>query len=253
MASTTSDINGSSNDASTGAVPGAGAVGTSIMTYAKALTDAKTLIVAQSARIKSDARKLKAQSDEIAQLQATFDAMSAEIERLRAMETKVGEAVVAREHAEAVVGRQRMEIEALEAAGRQLQSVVGDQAARINELTTECDYLRAQVPSDEDVAALEQMAALLAAARAKAKPARAPAAGPNAPDAIHAPDAQAASGEEAHESMSGPALARLYRERQVEQARQREQRAARQSSGPREITIPAEPTPFCLVSERKAA
>ena len=49
------------------------------LTYAQALTDAKSLIVQQSARIKSDAQKIKAQAEEIAQWKAMADEMTAEL------------------------------------------------------------------------------------------------------------------------------------------------------------------------------
>jgi predicted RNase H-like nuclease (RuvC/YqgF family) len=137
------------------------------MTFAQALTDAKSLIVQQAGRIKSDAQKLKAQADEIAQWRSTVDEMTAELERLREIEQRHAEAAAAREQAEASVGRQRMEIESLEAASRELQRVLGDQAARINELSAELSGLRGALPSDEDEAALEAMSSLLAAARKK--------------------------------------------------------------------------------------
>jgi hypothetical protein len=233
MAST-SDINssGSSDD---NAAAGAG----SNMTYARALTDARTLIVQQSARIKSDAQKIKAHSDEIAQLRMSIDGMAAEFHRLRALEARLGEAIAGREQAESLVGRQRMEIDSLETASRELQRMVRDQASRIDEMTTQIEELRAHLPTDEDAAALEQMAALLSAARAKARPGRA--------------EVSMSVAHEPAEQLSGPALANQWRDHQVTEARERQQRAARQSQAGRAITIPAEPTPFCIVSERKAA
>ena len=176
------------------------------LTYAQALTDAKSLIVQQSARIKADAQKIKAQGEEIAQWRSMADELGAELEKLRALEPQLAEAQAGREQAEATVGRQRMEIEALESASRELQRILGDQAARINELSGELEQIRGALPSDEDEAALEAMTSLLAAARkpkAKAEPQAAPA----------APAAQ----------------------------------------GPRMLIIPAEPTPFCEVSERHQA
>jgi predicted RNase H-like nuclease (RuvC/YqgF family) len=174
------------------------------MTYAQALTDAKSLIVQQSARIKSDAQKLKSQADEIAQWKSAADEMATELERLRAVEARLAEVTVAREQAEVTVGRQRMEIESLESASRELQRVLGDQAARINELSAELESTRGGLPSDEDEAALEAMQSLLAAARKrKAEPSVAP--------------------------------------------------ALDESRGER-MVIPAEPTPFCVISgERQAA
>ena len=135
------------------------------MTYAQALTDARSLIVQQSARIKSDAQKIKAQAEEIARWRAMADEVAAELERLRALEPKLAEAESAREHAEATVGRQRMEFEALENATRELHKILGDQAARVNDLTAELEQIRGALPTEDDEAALEAMTSLLSAAR----------------------------------------------------------------------------------------
>ena len=135
------------------------------MSYAQALTDAKSLIVQQSARIKSDAQKIKSQSEEIAQWKSMADEMGAELERLRALEPRLAETQAAREQAEATVGRQRMEIESIESASRELQRILGEQAARINELSAELEQTRVALPTDEDEAALEAMTSLLSAAR----------------------------------------------------------------------------------------
>ena len=185
------------------------------MTYAQALTDAKALIVQQSARIKSDAQKLKAQADEIAQWKSLADDMAAELERLKAVEVRYAESQAAREQAEVTVGRQRMEIEALEAASRELQRILGDQAARINDLTNDLEQTRDALPTSDDEAALEAMQSLLAAAR---KPRQAKAEQPAPAPAMHiAQDAEVI-----------------------------ERRAER-------MVIPADPTPFCQVAERQAA
>lgn len=205
------------------------------MSYARALIDARTLIVQQSARIKADAQKMKAQSEEIAQLRSSVDAMAVEADRLRALEPRLGEATAGREQAEALVGRQRVEIESLETASRELQRMLGEQAARINELTTEIGQLRANLPTDEDAAALEQMAALLTNARAKSRQ-RAEAQG-TAPVAV--PVAAAVPGR--LDRNIGLAMAREHHQREAAGARSQA------------ITIPAEPTPFCIVSARQAA
>jgi chromosome segregation ATPase len=197
------------------------------ITYATALNDAKSLIVQQSARIKSDAQRIKAQAEEIAQVRSAIDAMTLEMDRLRAAEARLAEASAAREQAEALVGRQRMEIESLETASRELQRMLGEQAARINELTAEAEHLRAHVPTDEDAAALEQMAMLLANARAGAKSRQQRA------------DQPAPAGR--LDRMAGPALAQQHHER------------LQAASQERKITIPVDPTPFCVVNGRQAA
>jgi hypothetical protein len=219
-------ISTESMSTSSNAAAGAGAT-ISTISYAKALNDAKSLIVQQSARIKSDAQKIKTHAEEIEQLRLTLDLMREEVERLRALEPRLADATAGREQAEALVGRQRMEIESLETASRELQRMLGEQAGRINELTAEAEHLRSSLPTDEDAAALEQMAALLDNARgAKIRRLRAE---PAAPAAGH------------FDTMTGPALAREHPQRQQSGARGRE------------ITIPAEPTPFCVVNERRAA
>jgi chromosome segregation ATPase len=147
------------------------------LTYAQALNDAKALIVQQSARIKSDAQKIRQQAEEIAQWRAMADEMGAELERLRPLQPRLAEAQAGREQAEAIVGRQRTEIEQIEAASRELQKILCEQAGRINELSAELDRARGALPSEEDEAALEAMASLLSAARKpkKAEPPAAPA------------------------------------------------------------------------------
>ena len=218
--STPSESNTMTTHAGTGA--------NTTMTYAQALKDARALIVQQSSRIKSDAQKLKAQAEDVAQLRSTVEAMARELDRLRTLEPQLADAAAGREQAEALVGRQRVEIESLETASRELQRMLGEQAARINELTAEAEHLRSSLPTEEDAAALEQMAALLNNARSSARSRQ------QRPDEAPRMDRNAAH-----------AMAREHHARLAAQARQRE--------GAREMTIPADPTPFCFVNERRAA
>jgi predicted RNase H-like nuclease (RuvC/YqgF family) len=155
------------------------------LTYAQALNDAKALIVQQSARIKADSQKIRQQAEEIAQWRTMADEMGAELERLRALEPQLEAAQAGRSQAEATVGRQRMEVEQIEAASRELQKILGEQAARINELSGELEQIRGALPSEEDEAALEAMASLLTAAR-KPKKAEAQAAPAAEAQARHA-------------------------------------------------------------------
>ena len=187
------------------------------MTYAQALTDARSLIVQQSTRIKADAAKIKQQADEIERWKSLADDMAAELERLKGIEPKLAESQAAREQAEVTVGRQRMEIEALEAASRELQRILGDQAARINDLTNELEQTRDALPTNEDEAALEAMQSLLSAAR---KP------------------------RQARNDQSAPAPAAGAA--QHDDADVIERRADR-------MVIPADATPFSQIAERQAA
>ena len=223
------------------------------MTWAQALNDARALIVQQSARIKSDAQKLRAQQDDVARLQAALNEMSAELQRLRALEPQLADAQAGRERAEALVGRQRVEIDSLETASRELQRMLGEQASRINHMASELHRLRAHVPTDEDAAALESMAALLTTARAGSRGKQRPA--PAEPGVMHIT-------ESAPEILSGPALARQQRDRMHAEAREREQRQLEREQELRDlvnqhehqvIIIPAEPTPFSQIANRKAA
>jgi hypothetical protein len=224
------------------------------MTWAQALNDARALIVQQSARIKSDAQKIRAQQEDVVRLHAALNEMSAELQRLRALEPQLADAQAGREHAEALVGRQRVEIDSLETASRELQRMLGEQASRINHMASELHRLRAHVPTDEDAAALESMAALLTTARSGSRNKQRPAP-PAERGAMHITEA-------APEILSGPALARQQRDRMHAEAREREQRQLEREQELRDlvdqhehqaIIIPAEPTPFSQIANRKAA
>ena len=136
------------------------------LTFAQALNDAKAMIVQQSSRIKADAEKIKAQNDEIAKLRTQVGEMYKDLERLRAIEARMPEVLSAKEQAESALGRQRVHIESLECAGRELQRVLGEQAERIGHLSGEVESLREQLPSDADAAALAAMSSLLQSTRA---------------------------------------------------------------------------------------
>ena len=188
--------------------------------------------------------------------------MSAELQRLRALEPQLADAQAGREHAEALVGRQRVEIDSLETASRELQRMLGEQASRINHMASELHRLRAHIPTDEDAAALESMAALLTTARAGGRGKQRPA---------HTESVQVMHlTEQSARPLSGPALARQQRDRMHAEAREREQREQEQREQrelDREqepsalmdqhehqvIVIPAEPTPFAQLANRRAA
>ena len=153
------------------------------MSYAQALNDAKALIVQQSNRIKGDAERIKSQNPEIARLRASGEEMAREIDRLREVDRQLVETAAARDQAESAVGRQRVQIDALESAARELQRVLGEQAERISDLTREVDGLRDQLPTEADHAALAAMSSLLKNTR-KARPA-----GPTLVDASRDADA----------------------------------------------------------------
>ena len=230
-------------EASATADDGAHATGANL-TWAQALNDARALLVQQSARIKADAQKIKAQQDEITRLRAALEAGGAEVQRLRGLEPQLADALVAREHAEALAGRQRLEIDSLETATRELQRMLGEQSGRIGEMATELQRLRASVPTDEDAAALESMAALLANARSRGKRLARPASptSPSESQGVH---------------LSGPGLARQQRDQRVAEARERELREQELREQIErevvEITIPAIATPFSQVAARRAA
>lgn len=133
--------------------------------YAEALNEAKSLIIQQSNRIKGDAEKLRKQSQEIGQLRATTQDMSQEISRLQTVEHELSSVSQAKDQAEAMVGRQRVQIDSLESSGREMQRVLGEQAERIADLSRELESMREQLPTEADEAALSSLSTLLESAR----------------------------------------------------------------------------------------
>ena len=163
------------------------------MSFAKALNDAKQVIVQQSGRIKADADKIRNQQQTIVdQAARVTDAdkrlaeqaaeLQRQTERLEDVERRLEEASTGRAHAEAVIDSQGQRLTAMQAAAddlnrrlaeqdtqiAELTARIGEQDRRIADLTRERDELAGAVPTQEDAEALAAMAALLTTKKAPA-------------------------------------------------------------------------------------
>jgi chromosome segregation ATPase len=146
------------------------------MSYAQALNEAKGVIIQQSARIKGDLEKIKNQQQTIVEQAARItdaDAKIAELtsdfarqaEELKRVEARYTEAEAGRQQAEGVVNRQGERINHLEAQVEQFSRDLEAANASIADLTRERDDLRSQLPTNEDIEALNSMMALLSQKR----------------------------------------------------------------------------------------
>lgn len=142
------------------------------MSFAQALNEAKGVIIQLSNRVKTDAEKLKSQQATIKQQEETIARQTGEIaaaqtrqaEEVAAAQARVQQADAARDTAEAIINRQGEKITSLESQIAELQCRLNDQQAQIATISSERDALRAQLPSDDDTAALASMSQLLAKA-----------------------------------------------------------------------------------------
>ena len=142
------------------------------MSFAQALNEAKGVIVQLSSRVKADADKIRSQqqtivsqSSTIAQQEAAAAEQAAEIARrdeaIAALTARVNEVEAAREQAETILNRQGERITSLQSANAELEARLGEHKAQIVNLSQERDRLRAQMPTEDDAAALASMAQLL--------------------------------------------------------------------------------------------
>ena len=146
------------------------------MSYAQALNEAKQIIIQQSARLKGDFEKMRNQQqtivDQAARLtehEGRLAEQSAELERRasehRALEQIYNEAEAGRKQAEGVVNRQGERINHLESEiadlGRRLEAAADEIAG----LRLERDELRTQLPTNDDIEALNGMLTLLSQKR----------------------------------------------------------------------------------------
>ncbi len=142
------------------------------MSFAQALNEAKGVIVQLSSRVKADAEKIRTQQQTIVSQSSTIaqhearatqqDAQSARhADEIAALTNRVREADAARDHAETILNRQGEKITSLLSANGELEARLSEHKAQIVELSQERASLRAQLPSDEDAAALASMTQLL--------------------------------------------------------------------------------------------
>lgn len=155
-------------------------------TYAKALTEAKALILEQKTQIAADLETLKKRDQEISQRKAHAadlqKQLKAEAAKVQSLESALGEQTHAREQAEATVGRQRVQLDSMEARisemegeAADLKQVVERQDNVLNEISAnleatqaeldrtrgELEDTRAQLPTAEDLAALADLNQIL--------------------------------------------------------------------------------------------
>jgi len=159
------------------------------MTYAQALNEAKQLIVEQGDRIKTDGRTIKSLNQEISQRKAVAAELQREVEKLKLLEVELAKETSAKEQAQGVIGKLRVQIDGLETTIAERDGSIAERDAllaerdgtiaerdetingqelvirnhenRITELLAEVDRLRGQLPTDADISALNDIAELL--------------------------------------------------------------------------------------------
>jgi chromosome segregation ATPase len=131
------------------------------MSFAQALTEAKSIIVQQSQRIKADAEKIKAQAQLVVEQRLQIGEMEKRLAEMEALRVDLEEMKASRASLEAEFAGRGERIAAMETTVREHARTVTEQADWIERLTAERDGLRDQVPSQEDAEALAVMTALL--------------------------------------------------------------------------------------------
>jgi chromosome segregation ATPase len=145
------------------------------MSFAQALNEAKSVIVQLSNRVKADADKIRTQQQTIVSQSSTITQHEARIREqdeqmarrdheIADLDARIAEIEAVRAAAEQMINRQGERIGALEADNAALAQALTEYQAQITHITQERDTLLAQVPSEDDAAALASMAQLLAKA-----------------------------------------------------------------------------------------
>ena len=146
------------------------------MSYAQALNEARQVIIQQSSRIKGDLEKIKGQQQTIVdqaarvtEYEARISELSSDVarqaEELRTVESRYSEAEAGRVQAEGVVNRQGERINHLEIEVAELTKSLEEANRQISQITRECEDLRTQMPTNEDMEALNGMMTLLSQKR----------------------------------------------------------------------------------------
>ena len=131
------------------------------MSFAQALNEAKGVIIQLSNRVKADADKIRAQQARLSEQEAALNRAADEVATMR---DRLNAADTAREQAEAIINRQGEKITALQNAAADFAARLEEQQAQIAQIAAERDGLVAQLPSNEDAAALAAMSHLLSKA-----------------------------------------------------------------------------------------
>ena len=145
------------------------------MSFAQALNEAKAVIVQLSNRVKADAEKIRTQQQTIVGQSSTItqhetrireqeDELSRRVEEIVGLQGRIAEVETSRAAAEQMINRQGERIGSLEAANADLERRLEEAHAQLADMTRERDVLAAQIPSDDDTAALASMTQLLAKA-----------------------------------------------------------------------------------------
>ena len=145
------------------------------MSFAKALNEAKGVIVQLSNRVKADADKIRTQqqtivgqSSSITQHESRIQELEEQLEErareIAAQKDQIARVEADRAAAEQMINRQGEKIGALESANARLEEQNVWQQEQIAGLSQERDALAAKVPSEDDAAALASMTQLLAKA-----------------------------------------------------------------------------------------
>jgi len=142
------------------------------MSFARALNEAKGVIIQLSGRVKADADKVRTQQQTIVSQSAMIaqaeerirqqeEALAAAVDEVAALHKRVEEADTAREYSEAILNRQGEKIQALVAANEDLETMISEMKLLVSDLTRERDELHAALPTADDAAALAEMTQLL--------------------------------------------------------------------------------------------
>src|SRR6476469_9868 len=135
------------------------------MSFARALNEAKGVIIQLSGRVKADADKVRTQQQTIVSQSAMIaqaeerirqqeEALGAAVDEVAALHKRVEEADTAREYSEAILNRQGEKIQALVAANEDLETMISEMKLLVSDLTRERDELHAALPTADDAEAL---------------------------------------------------------------------------------------------------
>ena len=149
------------------------------MSFAQALTEAKQIIVQQSARIKADLEKIKSLQDTVTSLSKSLSEndrtikdqssqLSEQSGRIESLTVSLSETTIAREQAEAINDRQGERLRQLQATLTESEEQVVELKDRVATLSQEIESVKGQLPTAEDEEALAALSNLLQTKKAGA-------------------------------------------------------------------------------------
>jgi len=142
------------------------------MTFARALGEARQIIVQQSNRIKSDLEKIIALQDTIAAQSTTISQservireqaakLSGMEEQMRSLTVKLEETITACKQADAIIDRQGKRLTEATAISAELERKAVEHSQRVSTLSAQIEELQSHLPTREDEDALAALASLL--------------------------------------------------------------------------------------------